>query len=89
MYIVKESVYFSKWLKELKDTKGKVAILRRLKRVQVGHFGDTKPITEDIKELRFTTGPGYRVYYAINGNKIILLLVGGDKSSQKKRYKKG
>ena len=88
MYIVKESNYFSKWLERLKDIKGKVAILRRLKRVQTGNLGDVKSITEDIKELRFTIGPGYRIYFTIKDREIILLLIGGDKSSQKRDIEK-
>ena len=88
MYILKESKYFSKWLERLKDIQGKVTILRRLKRVQNGNLGDVKSITEDIKELRFTTGPGYRVYFTIKDSKIILLLIGGDKSSQKRNIEK-
>ena len=88
MYIVKESKYFSKWLERLKDVKGKVAILRRLKRVQAGNLGDVKSITEDIKELRFTTGPGYRIYFTIKDSEIIILLIGGDKSSQKRDIEK-
>ncbi len=88
MYVVKESKYFSKWLERLKDVKGKVAILRRLKRVQAGNLGDVKSITEDIKELRFATGPGYRIYFTIKDSEIIVLLIGGDKSSQKRDIEK-
>jgi len=88
MYKLKETLYFSKWLYKLKDVQGKVAILRRLKRVTNGNFGDVKAINENIKELRFTNGPGYRVYFSIRNNEIILLLIGGDKSSQKKDIEK-
>ena len=58
-------------MKDYKDIKGKVTILRRLKRVQAGNFGDVKSITEDIKELRFTTGSGYRIYFTIKDGKVL------------------
>lgn len=82
MYEVKESELFSKWLLKLKDIRGKVSIIRRIKRVKEGNFGDHKSLGDQISELRITTGPGYRVYYTQQGSKIIVLLVGGDKSTQ-------
>ncbi|MDF1875779.1 type II toxin-antitoxin system RelE/ParE family toxin [Sulfurimonas sp. SAG-AH-194-I05] len=82
MYMIKQTDIFSKWLLKLKDTKAKVAILRRIQRVQEGNFGDYKSISSDISELRITTGPGYKVYYTKQNEEIIILLVGGDKSSQ-------
>ena len=82
MYIVKTTSYFSKWLKNLKDIQGKIAIARRIERMQFGNFGDTKVVATQISELRFKIGPGYRVYYTIRENEIIILLIGGDKSSQ-------
>jgi len=88
MYKVKESDLFSKWLVKLKDVQGKVAIIRRVKRVRAGNFGDHKSVGDKVSELRITTGPGYRVYYTQQGDKIIVLLVGGDKSSQSKDIEK-
>jgi len=88
MYEVKESDLFSKWLLKLKDIQGKVAIIRRVKRVRVGNFGDHKSVGDKVSELRITTGPGYRVYYTQQEDKIIVLLVGGDKSSQSKDIEK-
>ncbi|CAA6813778.1 MAG: Toxin-antitoxin system, toxin component, RelE/ParE family [uncultured Sulfurovum sp.] len=82
MYEVKESDIFSKWLLKLKDIRGKVSIIRRIKRVREGNFGDHKSLGNQISELRITTGPGYRVYYTQQGSEIIVLLVGGDKSTQ-------
>ena len=61
MYIVKETAIFSKWLLKLKDTQGKVAILRRIKRVKDGNFGDHKSLGDGVNELRITVGAGYRV----------------------------
>jgi len=88
MYKVKESDLFSKWLVKLKDVQGKVAIIRRVKRVRAGNFGDHKSLGDKVSELRITTGPEYRVYYTQQGDEIIVLLVGGDKSSQSKDIEK-
>jgi len=82
MYLIKQTNLFSKWLFKLKDTKGKVSVLRRIDRMKLGNFGDYKSIDNNISELRITTGPGYRVYYTKEEDEIILLLLGGDKSSQ-------
>ena len=88
MYKVKETIYFSKWLSKLKDNKAKVAIFRRLKRVENGNLGDYKSITNTVKEFRFTTGPAYRIYFTIKGDEVIILLVGGDKSTQSQDIEK-
>ncbi len=90
MFTIKETEIFSKWLLKLKDIRGKVAILRRIKRVKDGNFGDHKSVSDGVHELRITIGAGYRVYYIkIKREKqIIALLVGGDKSTQSKGYRK-
>ena len=82
MYLVKQTDVFSKWLKKLKDTRGKVSIIRRIARVTQGNFGDYKSVGDEVWELRLTTGPGYRVYYTKKDDEIVILLVGGDKSTQ-------
>jgi putative addiction module killer protein len=66
----------------LRDTIGASRINARLLRLKDGQFGDVRPVGEGICELRFMFGPGYRVYYAMIDDKIILLIAGGDKSSQ-------
>jgi len=63
MYLIKQTDLFSKWLLKLKDIQGKVSILRRIERVKAGNFGDHKSLGNDVSELRFTAGAGYRVYY--------------------------
>jgi putative addiction module killer protein len=88
MYIVKTTTYFSKWLKSLKDLKGKIAIARRIERAQAGNLGDYKSLGNSLFELRITVGPGYRVYFTKQKNEIIILLIGGDKSTQSKDIKK-
>lgn len=82
MYMIKQTEIFSKWLLKLKDTKAKVAILRRIQRVQEGNFGDYKSVSSEISELRISTGPGYRVYYTKRNEEIVILLIAGNKSTQ-------
>lgn len=75
---------FETWLKKLKDVRGKARILRRLDRLTQGNPGDVRPIGKGLSELRLDVGPGYRVYYLQDGGTLILLLCGGDKSTQQK-----
>ena len=74
---------FEEWRISLRDSMGKKAIDRGILRLEQGIFGDHKPCREGVWELRIHVGAGYRVYYSKSGNKIILLLCGGSKSSQK------
>lgn len=83
MYAIHQTEQFSKWLHKLKDIKGKVAILRRIDRIQQDNFGDVKPVGDGIEELRVMVGAGYRVYFIKEDEKIVILLNGGDKSTQK------
>lgn len=69
---------------ELKDRAGRLRILERIDRLANGNPSDVKPVGQGISELRLTYGPGYRVYYLQDGDTLILLLVGGDKSTQRK-----
>jgi putative addiction module killer protein len=75
---------FQEWLDGLKDVRGRAAVLKRIDRVEEGLFGDRRYVGEGVWELRVDFGPGYRVYYAEDGAKIVLLLLGGDKGSQGK-----
>lgn len=61
-----------------------MAIVRRLERAQNGHLGDVKPVGESVFEMRIDVGPGYRVYYTLRGEEVIILLVGGDKNTQER-----
>jgi len=70
------------WLRSLRDTKAKVAIIRRVARIEQGNFGDHKFCRDGVWELRVDVGPGYRVYYAVSGHEVVLLLCGGDKRTQ-------
>ncbi len=73
---------YSNWLKKLRDIKAKIAIIRRVIRLESGNFGDHKFCRDGVWELRVDVGPGYRVYYAIAGGQIVILLCGGDKRTQ-------
>jgi len=75
---------FEEWFKKLKDSKTKAIILTRIDRLHLGNFGDCKSLADGIYELRIHYGPGIRIYFAMVGRKIVLLLGGGDNSSQKK-----
>ncbi|MDJ0731085.1 MAG: type II toxin-antitoxin system RelE/ParE family toxin [Crocosphaera sp.] len=76
-------VPFKEWYDSLRDKVTKVRVRRRLDRVELGNFGDTQSMGEGIYELRLHFGSGYRVYFARVGNTVIVLVGGGDKSSQK------
>lgn len=73
---------YSEWHRRLRDTNAKIAIDRRINRIELGNFGDHKYCRDGVWELRIDIGPGYRVYYAISGAQVILLLCGGDKRTQ-------
>ena len=82
-YIIESTKQFDKWFGKLKDKSVKVRLLARLSRVENGNFGDFKPLNNRLSELRFFFGAGLRIYYTVQNNKIVILFVGGDKSSQK------
>ncbi|MBA1419941.1 MAG: type II toxin-antitoxin system RelE/ParE family toxin [Epsilonproteobacteria bacterium] len=88
MYKVKKSIYFDTWMGSLKDLRGKIAIARRIERMSQGNFGDVKSIGANVSELRIKVGPGYRVYFTKYEEKLIILLIGGYKSTQTKDINK-
>lgn len=73
---------FTDWLHSLRDATTRRRILKRLLRLEQGNYGDFKPVGGGVNELRFFFGAGYRVYFAEDGDTIVVLLCGGDKSSQ-------
>lgn len=77
-----KSTVFDIWMKRLKDPQAKARILVRIDRLRLGNAGDSKGVGEGISELRIDYGPGYRVYFAKRRSEIILLLCGGDKTTQ-------
>ena len=75
---------FEIWIKNIKEIHTRAKILTRLDRLKLGNFGDCKTLQEGVCELRIHYGPGIRIYYGKIGNKVILLLCGGDKGSQER-----
>jgi putative addiction module killer protein len=73
---------FKAWLKNLRDRSGRTRIAKRLTRLVDGNFGDSKSVGEGVSELRIHHGPGYRVYFTQRGSVLVILLCGGDKSTQ-------
>lgn len=73
---------FTDWLNGLRDPTTRRRILKRLLRLEQGHYGDFKPVGAGVNELRFFFGAGYRVYFGEDGDTIVVLLCGGDKDSQ-------
>ena len=82
MYEIIKSETFDKWLTTLKDRVAATRIQARIRRLSTGHFGDSKPLRDGVSELRIDHGPGYRIYFMRSGPIVIVLLAGGDKSSQ-------
>jgi putative addiction module killer protein len=88
MYIIQKTEYFDSWLIRLNDIRAKGKILARLKRAELGNLGDYKSLGEGVFEMRINYGPGYRLYFTRSKEVVIILLFGGDKSSQLKDIKK-
>jgi putative addiction module killer protein len=74
---------FIAWLLALKDVQGRARIAKRIDRLALGNFGDTKSVGGGVSELRLAFGPGYRIYYTRRGEVVVILLCGGDKGSQR------
>ena len=89
MYFIEKTVEFDKWIRKLKDLRAKAKILFRIQKVESdGHFGECKPVGDGIRELKINYSKGYRVYFNEKDGKIIILLIGGDKSTQQKDIEK-
>ncbi len=84
MFEIKQTPTFEKWERKLRDRRARALIAARVHRLASGLAGDVAPVGEGVSELRIHYGPGYRVYFRQHGDTILLLLVGGDKSTQKK-----
>ena len=89
MYFIEKTSEFDKWLRKLKDLRAKAKILIRIQKLeQDEHFGECEPVGDGIKELKINYAKGYRVYFKEKDGKIIVLLIGGDKSSQQSDIEK-
>jgi len=87
MLELKKTPVFSRWADKLKDPIAATLIAARLARLETGYIGDTEPVGKGIYELRIHCGPGYRIYFTRRGKEVIVLLCGGDKSSQARDIK--
>ena len=82
MIQIRKTEVFAQWLDEMRDLHGRARIQARIERLALGLSGDVKSVGAGVSELRINCGPGYRVYFAKQGREIIILLAGGDKSTQ-------
>lgn len=82
MYAIEQSESFMRWHARLRDRHATLRIDARLRRMGFGHFGDVKHVGDGVREARIDYGPGYRIYYIHRAEKLVVLLMGGDKSSQ-------
>ena len=89
MYFIEKTTEFDKWFRKLNDLQAKAKILFRLQKLEnEEYFGDCKPVKNGISELKINFAKGYRIYFKETDGKIIILLIGGDKSSQQKDIEK-
>lgn len=86
---IKFTTEFEKWMASLRDLRAKAKITMRIKRIENGdNLGDFKPLGDGLNELRIRTGPGYRVYFTHENGQLVVLIAGGDKSSQSRDIEK-
>ncbi len=88
MIEIRKTDVFEKWFAALRDRQAIARVNTRLRSVSLGNFDDVKPVGEGVSELRIAYGPGYRVYFSQHGQKLVILLVGGDKRSQRRDIEK-
>ncbi len=89
MYFIEKTVEFDKWLRKIRDLRAKAKILLRIQKLEKDeYFGDCKLLGEGVRELKINYAKGYRVYFNEKNGKIILLLIGGDKSTQQRDIEK-
>lgn len=84
---VRKTDAFAQWLDGLRDIQARARVQARIERLATGNPGDVEPVGEGVSELRINYGPGYRVYFKRRGRQIVILLAGGDKSTQAKDIK--
>ncbi len=87
MIEIRKTEIFAKWLDGLHDIRARARVQARIERLAAGNPGDVKPVGEGVSELRIDYGPGYRVYYKNYGQKLVILLAGGEKNTQAKDIK--
>ncbi|WP_133717753.1 type II toxin-antitoxin system RelE/ParE family toxin [Methylocaldum gracile] len=82
MIEIRKTDVFAQWLDGLRDIQARARVQARIERLAAGNSGDVEPVGEGVSELRINYGPGYRVYFKKRGRELIILLAGGDKSTQ-------
>lgn len=87
MMEVRKTALFAQWLDNLGDLRARARVQARIERLVAGNPGDVEPVGEGVSELRINYGPGYRVYFKQRGRVLVILLAGGDKSTQTKDIK--
>lgn len=87
MIEIRKTEHFANWLDNLRDIQAKARVLVRIERLASGNAGDVKPVGEGVSEMRISYDPGYRIYFIQRGSELIVLLAGGDKSSQSRDIK--
>ena len=88
MIEIRQTETYRKWFDTLKDRNARMRIDIRIRRISLGNFGDVKPVGEGVSESKIDYGPGYRIYFVQKKNTIIILLSGGDKSTQSRDIQK-
>jgi putative addiction module killer protein len=84
---VRQTERYAKWFASLRDRQARARIDARIRRLSLGNPGDARPVGEGVSELRIDYGPGYRVYFIRRGDKLVILLAGGDKRTQERDIK--
>lgn len=87
MFEIRKTDHFAKWIDSLHDIRARARILARVERLATGNPGNVKVVGEGVSEMRIDYGPGYRVYYKQHGRSMVILLAGGDKSTQDRDIK--
>jgi len=82
MLEIRQTEIYAQWFQSLRDRQARARINVRIRRLSLGNPGDVRPVGEGVSELRINYGPGYRVYFAQRGQKLVILLAGGDKHTQ-------
>jgi putative addiction module killer protein len=88
MFTVRQTPEFQAWLDSLRDLKAQLRIVARLRLAEAGNLGDWKPVGNEVSEMRVAFGPGYRLYFTKRQNVLIVMLAGGDKSTQARDIKR-
>jgi putative addiction module killer protein len=88
MFTIRQTEEFQDWLDGLKDVKAQLRIVARLRLAEAGNLGDWKPVGGEVSEMRVAFGPGYRLYFTKRQNILIVMLAGGDKSTQARDIKR-